>query len=214
MPDVTTYFNTHPDNMLGYTFTGSQKHTTEISTGKYSCEGVVSFDSEGNITENIYFPVLDFGVLPPMKDKDLVVKKNLEGDTNFGDIDTIKDLKYIVTGVKRTFSFTTEIPTTKLRASCYNCEVDIQQQLRLLKGKISDASYEQYEHHTQKPIIVTSDNELICADDDADPIVNELRKNPGYPNTWFNKADESGSYLTYDSKYIDGGRIIDGPTKE
>ena len=97
MPDVTTYFNTHPDNMSGYTFTGSQKHTTEISTGKYSCEGY--FLTGSDLTRNIYFPVLDCGFFITSQNVE-VIKKDIEGDSTFGELDTSKDLKYIITGVK------------------------------------------------------------------------------------------------------------------
>ena len=133
MPDVTIYFDTHPDNMSGYTFTGTQKHTTEISTGKYSCEGLYLDGSD--LKRNIYFPLLDCGFINTTKNVQWIIAKDIECDSNFGELDITKDLKYIITG----------------------------------------------------------------------------RKGLSLPTTYYKKPNSNDSYLKYDSKYIDGGRIIDGP---
>ena len=176
MPDVTTYFNIHPDNMVGHTFQGP-RHTTKISTGQYSCEGYF-YDSSNKLTRNIYFPVLDCGFFITSQNVE-VIKKDIEGDSTFGELDTSKDLKYIITGVKTEedagYPISWFSKTTPMAITTKTADTD--------KIKVDDITFQMGNSYTA----------------DIDPMITKVL---------------GGSNLTYDSKYIDGGRIVDGAHKE
>jgi hypothetical protein len=201
MPDVTIYFNIHPENMDGHYWQGP-RHTKKISTGKYSCEGYF-YNSSNKLTRNIYFPVLDCGFIDTSQNVE-VIKKDIEGDSNFGDLDTSKDLKYIITGVKAEEDagypiswFSRTSPTTITTKTADTDKVTVTEDSIKALEFLADSTNQFYEYKRADDHSIFPTSESYTAD--IDPMIIKVL---------------NGSNLTYDSKYIDGGRIVDGPHKE